>query len=237
MKKRNILIIAITSVLAISAVIGALLITNSDSSANKNGSKQPDPIISTIDTQEETDAGTEVPIDELEAIILNIMEATDAETVKQYLSSESFDNAQGLVESYAGTEYEATLEYAAEYDDYIVCRYHAFEGTEQIEDGYLIFTIENNNYKLCVNQDINNDFYEHFECSGCGGNGTINTGATSTCGICGGTGQQYIPNLYYDAALGWQGGYTGCSGCGGAGHTGAITTTCPTCNGRGVVVR
>lgn len=238
MKKRNIFIIAITSVLAISAVIGALLITNSDSSANKSGSKEPDSIISTIiDTQEETDASDEVPVGELETLVLNIMGATDAETVKKYISSESFDNAQALVDSYTGTEYDVTLEYATKYDDYIIFSYSAFEGTEQFENGYLIFTIEDNNYKLCVNQDINNDFYEHFGCSTCGNSGTISTGATSACGICGGTGQQYIPNLYYDAALGWQGGYTGCSGCGGAGHTGAITSTCPTCNGHGVVVK
>ena len=53
-----------------------------------------------------------------------------------------------------------------------------------------------------------------------------NTGTTSpftqhqptVCPICSGTGQQYIPNMYYDQIMGWQGGYISCSGCGGSGQ-------------------
>ena len=64
----------------------------------------------------------------------------------------------------------------------------------------------------------------YITCPSCGGAGWF------TCGICGGTGQQYIPNLYYDAVMGWTGGYQGCSGCGGSGGT-----VCSTCGGTGQV--
>lgn len=65
----------------------------------------------------------------------------------------------------------------------------------------------------------------YITCPSCGGAGRF------TCGICGGTGQQYIPNLYYDAVMGWTGGYQGCGGCGGSGGT-----VCSTCGGTGQVI-
>lgn len=72
-------------------------------------------------------------------------------------------------------------------------------------------------------------------CQQCKGSGSITTGRTA-CAICGGTGQQYIPNQYYDAALNmWMGGYVGCGGCGGSGYTGAQETAqCPSCGGDGL---
>ena len=72
-------------------------------------------------------------------------------------------------------------------------------------------------------------------CQQCQGSGSITTGRIA-CAICGGTGQQYIPNQYYDATLNmWMGGYVGCGGCGGSGYTGSGTTSvCPSCGGDGL---
>lgn len=43
-----------------------------------------------------------------------------------------------------------------------------------------------------------------------------------------------MPNLYYDAVMGWTGGYIGCSGCGGSGYTSGYNI-CSNCNGIGIV--
>jgi hypothetical protein len=74
--------------------------------------------------------------------------------------------------------------------------------------------------------------FNQYICPTCGGSGSVVTGSTA-CAICGGTGQQYIPNLFYDPYNGWYGGYQSCSGCGGSGQ---ITTygACSSCGGWGV---
>lgn len=76
------------------------------------------------------------------------------------------------------------------------------------------------------------------ECTKCSGTGAItaqNSNPTP-CAICGGVGQQYIPNLSYDMIMGWQGGYIACSGCGASGYINNISTQtyqCDKCNGTG----
>ncbi len=82
---------------------------------------------------------------------------------------------------------------------------------------------------------VTSDFGDH-SCGSCGGAGVIaQTSGESVCAICGGTGQQYIPNAYYDSALNtWQGQYMVCSGCGGSGY---FTTyrVCNACGGFGII--
>ena len=69
-------------------------------------------------------------------------------------------------------------------------------------------------------------------CGNCGGNGGVYNGG-SVCAICNGSGQQYIPNAYYDNVMGWQGQWQVCGGCGGAGHIGGNIEICPVCHGYG----
>lgn len=78
----------------------------------------------------------------------------------------------------------------------------------------------------------------YHRCDKCQGNGVITqtTGGRDVCAICNGTGQQYIPNLYYDVNMGWYGGYTVCSGCSGSGSNGGSVENhlCPNCQGTGL---
>lgn len=239
MKKRNVLIIAITLVLAIAAVVGALIITSPDKTESNKSKK--DETTTRVEAQvedKETDADKVPATEELEKMLKDIFESDDAEYMLQHLDGASLERAQELCNFYSGTEYDVNLEYVTTYKQYLLYHYTSkvIEGTGTDEDSYLVFTKVGDEYKLCVAQDAMNDINEHFACSTCGGAGSISTGGTQTCGICGGLGQQYVPNLYYDAVLGWQGGTIACSGCGGAGHTGATYSTCHTCGGIGVVI-
>ena len=76
-----------------------------------------------------------------------------------------------------------------------------------------------------ITEDITTSSATFITCPNCGGMGRF------TCGICGGSGQQYIPNMFYDPVMGWTGGYQGCGGCGGSGGT-----VCPSCGGSGQVL-
>lgn len=62
-----------------------------------------------------------------------------------------------------------------------------------------------------------------FASIGCAGVNGRPSGASSfgtwrsVCPQCGGTGQFYQPNLFFDGTF-WQGGYIACPGCGGSGY-------------------
>lgn len=238
MNKRNVLIIAITLVLAIAAVVGALIVTSPDKAESKTSKKSE--TTTRIEALAEDKNEDKLPsTTELENMVKDIFESDDAEYVLQHLDGASLERAQELCNYYTGTEYEINLEYVTTYKQYLLYRYTAkvTEGVGLDEDAYLVFTKVGDEHKLCVAQDAMIDINEHFACSTCGGAGSISTGDTQTCGLCGGLGQQYVPNLYYDAALGWQGGTIACSGCGGAGHTGTVYSTCHSCGGMGIVIK
>ena len=92
---------------------------------------------------------------------------------------------------------------------------------------------ENNNIVCCQDQDLRNTIINAHLCTYCGGSGSVASGGMTICPICNGIGQQYIPNLYYDAVMGWTGGYIVCSGCGGSGQTGSYSI-CTWCAGTGI---
>ncbi len=88
-------------------------------------------------------------------------------------------------------------------------------------------------YVYAGTSSVANDF-PTFKCKKCSGEGVVKSSTKTVCPFCSGTGQQYVPNLYYYANMGWQGGYTICSGCAGSGYAPAGTiVTCPKCNGYG----
>ena len=116
----------------------------------------------------------------------------------------------------------------------------------QTEDSYKksISIDKSNNKKDSTVNEVAEAEERSEKCDACRGTGTVyvtqNAGRTP-CAICGGTGvqQEYVANLYYDASLGWQGGYitVGCGGCGGAGYinngTQEVGISCPDCGGKG----
>ena len=93
---------------------------------------------------------------------------------------------------------------------------------------------ENGEY-VFWNSTIND--MSQYTCSKCSGTGSysVQTSAPIACGICGGTGQQYMDMLYHDGIM-WQGGYICCSGCGGSGQLNGGNIeyhTCTQCGGTG----
>lgn len=96
--------------------------------------------------------------------------------------------------------------------------------------------VKENGQYVFWNSTIND--MSQYTCSKCSGTGTysVSSSAPIACGICGGTGQQYIDMLYHDGVM-WQGGYVACSGCAGSGQisNGNIEYhTCTWCGGTGV---
>ena len=95
------------------------------------------------------------------------------------------------------------------------------------------FDVCEDGYRYYHDEELFDEIVPLITCPACGGTGQIMSGHGTVCGICGGSGQQYIPNLYYDGVM-WQGGYIGCGGCGGSGYTGTTWSTCLRCSGSGI---
>ena len=115
----------------------------------------------------------------------------------------------------------------------IVCL--EYEEKDGHHKNYLQFMVVNNSgLCFCDRADIWETINACMLCPDCGGSGQIMNGTRAACAICGGTGQQFIQNLYYDAIMGWIGGYICCSGCGGSGYIGNVSyNTCSNCMGMG----
>lgn len=114
------------------------------------------------------------------------------------------------------------------YGDDPIYKAYSFRGCLTRKKDYWLFECPEKAKEILTN---------HF-CDKCHGDGTIaqTIGGSNTCAICNGTGQQYNPNLYYDAIMGWTGGYTACSGCAGSGRIGGSVEyhLCQTCQGTGL---
>lgn len=134
-------------------------------------------------------------------------------------------------------KYIATAEKVTDYKEYEVyeceikeasnpdSKFHCFEVFKKGGKGYLIET----------DQAVIDEIVEKYRCSTCQGSGKL-AAQGNACAICSGTGVQYYPNAYYDAALQmWMGETRACSGCAGPGTVGGMTETCHRCQGHGVV--
>ena len=106
---------------------------------------------------------------------------------------------------------------------------------EAIKMAYAFDNTDENGFRYYVDDTLVERMENEIVCHHCSGSGQVSSnGSAMSCGICGGSGQQYIPNLYFDQIMGWQGGYVCCSGCGGSGVTNVSWSTCPFCEGSGL---
>ena len=174
-----------------------------------------------------------------EECLLSIFTASSADDIIPYLAEDSQHRAQELLEHYNKPDATVTAEYSCSVDGYDVYHYTAIyspaEGER--EDDYVILQPHHDRYVVTIDTDVVNHIKEQKRCHSCSGSGVLTTGNRTVCGICSGTGFQYIPNAYYDSATNmWMGQNIGCGGCGGAGYTGiGSNVTCGSCNGSGVV--
>lgn len=166
-----------------------------------------------------------------------VAHASTAEEALPYLVDATEERAQQLAEYYPNNV-EVDMHYVTAFRDYEVFKNTVSDpDTGASETGYCLMQRGEDGYRVCGSTDLLNDMVAQFRCKTCNGQGSTTIGDRIACGICSGTGQQYIPNQYFDAALNmWMGGYVGCGGCGGSGFTGnAVTNTCPTCLGECLV--
>ena len=139
---------------------------------------------------------------------------------------------------FAGKTYKVEANYLGSYDHYDFFRFtiRLAENGEVAMTPLMVLQPQAEEYVLCLLSSVLQTIENHCKCTTCQGSGQVYTGG-NTCAICAGTGQQYYPNVYYDAALQmWQGLYQVCSGCAGAGHTGGILLTCDICRGIGLIL-
>ena len=210
----------------------------------------PDPIIPTKDSEISTeitdetvthnmeDTKVDFPSEDLAVQCMQAVVTADvAQDVAPWITENSQNKAQSLANYYPGAYYTVRMKHVATAGNYDIFSYYLEEAVEggQKEESYCLLYRAGDRYQLCAHEQTQQDITNRFLCALCGGSGSIRTGNPIACGICSGTGWQYIPNAYYDAGTNmWMGQHIGCGGCGGSGWTGTYTTiTCAGCHGIG----
>lgn len=162
-----------------------------------------------------------------------ILKAETEENAKLCLTEDCHDRAAQLIDYYPNEEYTLNMGFKAKFNEYDIYYYDVHYSGELFESGYALLLRDTDRYKLCANKEVQQGLVDAYGCPTCNATGQISTGAPTTCAICGGTGSQYYPNMYYDSTLNmWMGQHMACSGCGGSGQTGgAASAVCSTCNG------
>ena len=165
--------------------------------------------------------------------IANISQSPNVNTLRQYLTADSYDAAEAVWSNWSSLDPAVEIEYIGKYKEYDVFLIAAkYRVTGKEERGFMLLKEENGSYKACANEEVLRKAQDDIVCNVCAGNGKVQNGG-QVCGICGGTGQQYIPNAYYDGWM-WQGLWQACAGCGGAGRVGVVYRDCAYCAGDGL---
>lgn len=205
----------------------------SDSTPNGNGAGMGNA------AEEETNK-ISWPNDELARQCLSAaVQAQTEEELLPYLTADSAERAQAVLNHYPDSVPTIRLTYETHFENYDIFSYTlTYTDNDYTETLMMLMERGENGYRLCINPDAQNAFANEYRCTRCQGNGTITTGNRTACAICGGTGQQYIPNQYFDPITNMpMGGYIGCGGCGGSGYIGQQNTEqCPVCEGFGLDV-
>ena len=166
----------------------------------------------------------------------SVIHSKSADEMAAYVSVGDANDYYGNVQNVFGSDtYSVKAEASGHYDGYEVFYITVQSNSDKSKtmSNFELFEKKGNNYYLVLDADTISEINQNCVCPSCAGTGGITTGQ-NTCGICGGTGTQYIPNAYYDAGTGmWMGNYISCSGCGGSGHIGSSSfTPCDNCDGR-----
>lgn len=165
--------------------------------------------------------------------IANLFQARDVQTVTEYLTADSYDTAEAVLSDCKSLLVENEPEYHGRYEGYDVFALTVkYRTSGEVSTIFVLLKEENGSYKFCANEEVLLKAQDDIICNVCAGNGKVQHGG-QVCSICGGTGQQYIPNAYYDGWM-WQGLWQACAGCGGAGRFGVSYRNCAYCAGDGL---
>ncbi len=150
------------------------------------------------------------------------------------------DNFDGYYEQMKGhfpaDDYVVSVEKLGEFQEREVYTFTITEAgkSDAPVSGVEVFKKDGTQYRVETNQEFIGKLVEECTCRTCDGSGKLVT-SNHVCGVCAGTGVQYYPNTYYDAATNmWMGETRACSGCAGAGTLGGAASECPTCHGHGL---
>lgn len=168
----------------------------------------------------------------------SLVNAKSINEATAWLTSDSQDRAQSILNFYKGLPLEVKVEYKKSFNGYDIFYYEVrnTNTNELFQSSFSALCREGDKYLVCLSQEMQSDIYKEFLCEKCNGSGNMSTNISTACGICSGTGFQYIPNAYYDVTLNmWMGQNMACGGCGGSGHIGGGSNTiCTGCNGYGL---
>ncbi len=171
----------------------------------------------------------------VEECFLAIAYSKSAEEMAKYVSVGDAKDYYGNVKNlFGGDTYTVKAEFAGTFENYEVFYLTIKSNTDKSKEmkNFEIFQKVGDDYKLALDADAISKINTECLCPTCKGAGNFTSGGTA-CAICAGTGVQYYPNAYFDAATGlWQGETRACSGCAGAGYMGGSAKTCTTCKGR-----
>lgn len=171
-----------------------------------------------------------------EKSLLAAINAEGVEEAAQYMETDSDEQMQNILDMYSEYDLTVEMDYLGKTDgmDVFKCKMlHASDGST-LKTTFVFGTEMKDRYVFCEKEDFLTKVNKTVLCGTCNASGVIYSGGTA-CAICAGTGQQYIPNAYYN---GWQwvGQYQACSGCAGAGYFNRRTYTCTACHGMGVIL-
>lgn len=169
----------------------------------------------------------------------SLLAAIKAETVEQaaqYMETDSAEQMQKMLDNYSQYDLTVEMDYLGKADDKDVfkCEMIRVVDSSTLNTTFVFGTEMKDRYVFCEKESFLAKMKESVFCRTCNASGVIYSGGTA-CAICAGTGQQYIPNAYYN---GWQwvGQYQACSGCAGAGYFNRRTQTCNICHGVGLIL-
>lgn len=172
-------------------------------------------------------------VEKAEECLLGLLNSSTHDEISKYVTESSESYSENLLRLFPKSDYTVNLKAlgSLEGHDFFAYTIKSKSDNTVNASGIEVFTSTDKGYVVENNTEVLEKLKTACFCKTCKGTGTISAGG-NTCGICGGTGQQYYPAVYYDAALHmWQGQFMACSGCGGAGHTGGSTVICPACHG------
>ena len=87
--------------------------------------------------------------------MLNILLANDEESVKAFLTADSYESAGDFVSYYLGANYEVTTEKVGIHQGYELFYYTIMDTVSGASEwGISIFVKEGDGYKLCLNSDV-----------------------------------------------------------------------------------
>lgn len=227
MKKITALLLAILTVLTLSAC-------KDKKTSNKNDETENEPKSSQSQSTENPSSLTKTDDELAKETLERLMAAKTYEDLTPIVTKNSQEYFNGVRGISSLDDYKVTVKKIGDYKDYVFYNYEliAQNDPENTKKGVELFKKENGNLIIENDPTIQGEIVQNCVCPTCSGSGNITS--QNTCGICGGLGTQYYPNAYYDAAMQmWMGETRACSGCGGAGHHGSNTSSCNNCGGVG----